>query len=329
MTDRFRKFCVVGVGGHARTKLIPAIEAGGQKVAAVVSSQPANNFPDTAVFSRLEEAIEQLPRDTTFFIATPPALHFEQARLVLQGGFDLFLEKPAFVTRRQAEEVVALCERRAVVLVEALMHRYTQLYAELLKAWSASRERVRRIEIRFLIDRMPAGTFRSEPQMASSTLYDIGCYPVSLLADLGLGEANLGVSQLQFADNPDKTRIRITGSAGEIALDIDIGVGEAYANSVCLHFGDDEAIGFAPFFYGRKADRSISTWSGGKTAPRSLHDENAFEAMLARPRGAWLGDQAARSLQMIEVAGRLEQLAEQVAAVPGAGLFRPSVDNKP
>jgi predicted dehydrogenase len=316
--DRFRKFCIVGVGGHARTKLIPAIEANGQSVTAVVSSQPAKNFANAAVFVRLEDAIEQLPRDAAFFIATPPALHFAQAKLVLQNGFDLFLEKPAFETREQAEQTVSLCEERPVVLVEGFMHRYTRLYSELLAVWASSRERVRRIEIRFLIDKMPAGTFRSEPQIVSSALYDIGCYPLSLLADIGLGQASLAVAELQFAGNPDKTRIRVTGSAGEIAIDFDIGVAEAYANSVCLHLSDGETICFSPFFYGRKAERSITTCSGGKSAIRTLSDENAFEVMLARPRSAWLRDQAERSSQMIEVAGRLEGLARQVAAIPVA-----------
>jgi hypothetical protein len=317
MTDeRFRKFCIVGVGGHARTKLMPAIEANGQALAAVVSSKSAREFPDTEVFPRLEQAVEKLPRDTTFFIASPPALHFEQAKRVLQAGFDLFLEKPAFVTCRQAEEIVALCDQRPVVLVEAFMHRYTRLYAELLEIWASSRERVRRIEIRFLIDKMPPGTFRSETQIASSVLFDFGCYPVSLLAEMRLGHASLRVSEVQFADNPDKMRIRITGSAGEIAIDVDIGVGEAYANSVCLHLGDGEAICFAPFFYGRKADRSITTSRAGRTETRTLHDENAFEVMLAQPRGAWLRDQAERSRQMIEVAGRLEELAKAVASAP-------------
>jgi predicted dehydrogenase len=302
------------VGGHARTKLIPAIEANGQRVAAVVSSQPTKNFADAAVFLRLEDAVEQLPRGTAFLVATPPALHFEQARLILQKGFDLFLEKPAFVTRREAEQVVSLCERQSAVLVEAFMHRYTRLYSELLEIWTSSRERVRRIEVSFLIPNMPAGTFRSERQITSSVLFDIGCYPVSLLADLGLGHANLAVSEVQFADHPDMTRIRIAGEAGEIAIVIDVGVGEAYVNSVDLRMSDGEAIAFAPFFYGRKADRSIATSSGGNTETRTLHDENAFEAMLARPREAWLRDQAARSRQMIEVAGRLESLAKDVSA---------------
>jgi predicted dehydrogenase len=312
--DRFRNFCIVGVGGHARTKLIPAIEANGQQVTAVVSSQPAKNFPAASVFVRLEQAIEKLPRDTTFLIATPPALHFEQARLVLQEGFDLFLEKPAFVTGPEAEEVVSLCNGKPVVLVEAFMHRYTRLYSELLQVWTSSRSPVRRIELTFLIPNMPAGTFRSESRITSSVLFDIGCYPISLLADIGLGTANLEVSQLQFAGNPDKMRIGLAGSAGKIAIAIDIGVGDAYANSVCLHLDDGETICFSPFFFGRKADRSIATSSHGDTGIRTLHDENAFEVMLARPRGAWLGDQAERCRQMIEVAGRLEGLAKEVLA---------------
>ena len=313
-TDRFSNFCIVGAGGHARTKLIPAIEANGQRVVAVVSSQAAENFPGAAVFPRLEQAVERLPRDTTFFIATPPALHFAQATQVLQGGFDLFLEKPAFVTRRDAEQIAALCEQRPVVLAEAMMHRYTRLYKEMHDFWTASRGRVRRIEIAFLIDKMPAGTFRSEAQIASSAIYDIGCYPVSLLADIGFGHANLRVSEVRFAGNPDKMRTRILGSAGDVGIVIDIGVGEAYANSVCLHLSDGETVCFSPFFYGRKAERSIATSSGSKQSTRAYLDQNAFEVMLARPRQAWRGDQAERIGQMIEVAGRLEDLAKDLAA---------------
>jgi predicted dehydrogenase len=312
--DRFRKFCIVGVGGHARTKLIPAIEVNGQQVVAAVSSQPAKNFPDVAVFLRLEDAIAKLTRDTAFFIATPPALHFEQAKLVLQGGFDLFVEKPAFVTRREAEEAVSICNGRSMVLVEAFMHRYTQLYSELLEVWASSRGRVRRIELTFLIPAMPAGTFRSDSHIVSSGLFDIGCYPVSLLADIGLGQAKLAVSEVRFPGNPDKMRIGITGSAGDIAVAIDIGVADAYENSVYLHLDDGETLGFAPFFFGRRADRSVITSSHGETTTRTLHDENAFEIMLARPREVWLRDQAERSAQMIEVASRLEQLAKSVLA---------------
>jgi predicted dehydrogenase len=315
-SDRFRKFCIVGVGGHARTKLMPAIEAGGQVVAAVVSGKPAREFPDAAVFPRLEQAVETLPRDTVFFIATPPALHFGQAKLILQKGFDLFLEKPAFVTRREAEEVLSLCGGQ--VLVEGFMHRHTRLYAELQDAWASCRARVRRIEIRFLIDRMPAGTFRSESGIASSVLFDFGCYPVSLLADIGLGQVKLAVSEVQFADIPDQMRIRIAGSAGDIALEFDIGVADAYANSVCLHLNDGETICFSPFFYGRKAERSISTTSAGSSETRTFADENAFETMLARSRGVWLSDQAVRSRQMIEVAGRLERLGNLLSAAVGA-----------
>ena len=308
-TGRFEKFCVVGIGGHARTKLIPAIKANGQQLIGVVSTQPAGGLPKAAVFSRLQDAVEALPRDTAFFVATPPAAHFDQARLIVQNGFDLFLEKPAFVTRRDAEEIISLCEQGSSVLVEGFMHRYTRLYSELLELWASSRDRVRRVGIKFLIDKMPPGTFRSESHIASSGIFDIGCYAVSLLSELGLGRVNLELSDVQFAGDPDKMRTRIAGSAGRITIDIDIGVSDVYSNCVCLEMTDGEAICFAPFFYGRKAERSISISSGGNVRTRRFPDDNAFEAMLARPREVWQQDQGRRCLQMVEVAERLEALA--------------------
>ncbi len=308
----FERFCVVGIGGHARTKLIPALQANGQRVAAVVTSRPSNDLPGVQSFRRLEEAVDGLPPDVAFLVATPPALHFPQARLILGRGFDLFLEKPAFVVRREAEEAASLCEAKSAVLVEGLMHRYTELYSKLREFWSKSRASMRRIEIRFLIDEMPAGTFRSERQLASSALFDFGCYPLSLLQDIGLGEAALRIEEAAFADDPDRTRLHIVGAAGDIAIDIHIGVGDSYVNSVCCATMDGETMCFAPFFYGRPAERTISVHANGTVQTKKFHDGNAFEAMLSRPRDDWRADQARRNRDMVEVTGRLEALARSL-----------------
>src|SRR6516162_9613300 len=123
--DRFSRFCVIGLGNHARTKLIPALTANKQQVVGVVTSQSYTGAPN---FRCLEEALSILPSDTVFVISTPPAMHFEQALLVTKAGFDLILEKPAFVTRRDALEIVAESTRGGTVLAEGFMHRYTELY---------------------------------------------------------------------------------------------------------------------------------------------------------------------------------------------------------
>ena len=66
------------------------------------------------------------------------------------------------------------------------MHRHTGLYHRLLTSWREEGAAIVAIDAAFLIPEMPAGTFRQRADIACSSLYDIGCYAISLLADLGL-----------------------------------------------------------------------------------------------------------------------------------------------
>ena len=68
-------------------------------------------------------------------IATPAALHFEMARLALEAGKDVFVEKPLALTVREGESLVALAERhRRILMVGHLLeyHPATEKLRELV-----------------------------------------------------------------------------------------------------------------------------------------------------------------------------------------------------
>src|SRR5687768_8951816 len=100
--ETWQRFCVVGLGGHARTKLIPAIEANGQQLAGVVTSAASSPVAAPA-FTTVEQAIAALPGDTVFVIASPPGAHASQALAALAAERDVVVEKPAFVATAEAE----------------------------------------------------------------------------------------------------------------------------------------------------------------------------------------------------------------------------------
>lgn len=311
---RVNRFCIVGLGGHALTKLIPAIEANGQQVVGLVSLRPAETFPGRTVFARLEAAIDALPADTAFVVASPPRAHFAQATTVLMAGRDLILEKPAFVTEAEAETIASLCRGGEAVFVEAFMHRHTGLHARAVDAWSASRGRIRAIAMDFLIPQMPGGTFRQRPEIDASSLYDMGCYPLSLLADLDLPLDGLALEAVDFAGDPFREQVRLSGEADGIRITLRIGVADSYSNRLVLGMADGATIGFEPFFYGRPGDRVIASTRAGQNAPETITEGNAFEAMFARPREAWLADQDLRLGRMIRVTRALERLGRGLAA---------------
>jgi len=309
---RFERFCIVGLGGHARTKLIPAIAANGQTLAGVVTRQ-VSALPDAPAFHTVGEAVAALPADTTFVIATPPALHSDAAMTALAAGRDVFVEKPAFVTEAQARAATDTAAASGRVLVEAFMHRHSGLYRRLLAdwIWMAQRGAAKRIDIDFLIPAAPAATFRQDTAIESSALYDIGCYALSLIADLGLPLDAIRIENVAFAGDPQREVVALSGTAEGVTVCVRVGIGESYANEVSLTL-DDGTVAYAPFFYGRPSEKIVTLRRAGETTQAKSTDGNAFEAMFATPRAHWLATQADRSAGTVAVTAALERLGREL-----------------
>ncbi len=306
-----QRYCVVGVGGHARSKLIPALLANDQHVVGLVSTQSPGLLPCGPVFSNIESALLALPTDTVFIIATPPALHFEQVQSVVEAGRDVIVEKPAFVSVHDAREIAAICHDQGTVVVEGFMHRHTTLYRRFIEYWGKYRNRIDALDAVFLIPDVPLGTFRQERSIASSCLYDMGSYVISLLADLLLPLDDLRLGHVTHFEQ-ELEEISIFGVLDGVKISIKIGVAVTYQNVIELRTHDGESALFHPFFYGRSGERFIMTGSHGTIKKEALQEVDAFQAMFVVPRSQWLADQAARSARMIAVATSLEALGHEL-----------------
>jgi len=309
----FPHVCVVGLGNHARTKLIPAVLANGQKVVGLVSTQPSATAAGARRFEHLADALEALPQDTLFILSSPPAAHFQQVMSVIASGRDVIVEKPAFVTPEQAVDAFAAANARGTVLVEAFMHRHTECYRHALALWRERRADISAIDIVFTIPAVPGGTFRSQSDIGSSSLYDIGCYGLSLLDDLGLPLNAIRLGERASA-GPDRDELLcLDGEAAGVAATIEIGVARDYVNKVAFTTHAGDTTSFAPFFYGRPGERLITSIIQEETTRVVLDDRNAFEAMFAVSRDDWLASQDTRRRGVISVTQALDRL--------GAGLL--------
>ena len=304
-------YCVVGVGGHARNQLIPALLANDQQVVGLVSTQSPSLLPCGPVFENIDLALLALPTDTVFIIASPPALHLQQVRSVVEAGRDVIVEKPAFVLADDAREIATICQVQGTIVVEGLMHRHTALYRRFIEYWFIHRNRIDVMDAVFLIPELPTGTFRQESSIASSCLNDMGCYVISLLAELLLPLSDLRLVQVShFGKGLEK--LSIFGVLDGVKISIKIGVAATYQNVIELKTRDGEKARFFPFFYGRPGERWITVGSHTSIKKEVLVDVNAFQVMFLVPRSQWLADQAARSARMIAVATCLEALGHEL-----------------
>ena len=305
--DRFSRFCVVGLGNHALTKLLPALTANRQQIIGVVTKQSYSEAPN---FRHLEDALSIVPSGTVFVISTPPTVHFDQALLVTQAGFDLILEKPAFITERDALKIVAESIHRGTVLVEGFMHRYTELYRRMMAWFHAERSSIVAVEATFVVPVMPKGTFRHNGSIPSSSLYDIGCYVLSLFADLDLPLDNLEVKQVLFPGDSDRESLHLEGILGKVFANVRIGVDATYTNMVSFRTNNGVTMTFSPVFYGRSGEKAIVRQFQSARSEQVVGDHNAYEEMFAIPRRVWLGDQTRRAKRMTDVTAALERLGE-------------------
>lgn len=315
MSARWSRFCVIGCGGHARTKLIPAILANGQELAAVVSRGAGAGELGVPVFGAVAEAVAALPADTVYVVASPPAVHFEQVLPILEAGRDVIVEKPPFVTERETIAAVGTAERAGTILVDGFMNRHTLTHADFIARCRAGMPS--EIACAFTIPEAPPGTFRSNSDLGSSNLYDIGSYVLAALLDIGLPLDALGIDRVDHAGVPDRERVHISGVLDGVAVTAVIGVDTSYANRLELGWANDRTISYQPFFYGRAMDREVITADGTASRAETINDVNAFEAMFAVPPEAWRATAGERGARMIALAAVLERLGRELAAARG------------
>ena len=74
-------------------------------------------------YGSYQELVED-PEVELVYVASPNVFHYEHARLCLEHGKHVLLEKPFTVNAAQAESLVRLAEERGLLLAEAMWTRY-------------------------------------------------------------------------------------------------------------------------------------------------------------------------------------------------------------
>ena len=303
-------YYIVGYGKHASTKLVPALEKLSHNISGIVSTKKLIVHKKYKVFRNLNEAILNSTEKSIFIIATPPSAHFSQINKILDAKRNIFVEKPIFISAREANFIRNRLKKNNLFIVELMMFKHTKLYEKFLNYWEMKRNDVVKLEVKFLIPSLPSNTFREEFGIASSPLYDIGCYIISLLIDIGIRIDDLKIKDVLFKESRIK-KIIINQKINNIDLLLEFGLNEEYKNLIRL-FTVEKSIDFTPFFYGRKVPKKIIKNNGSTLNEIIIDDNNAFEKILAIPNKNWLFNQTKRFSDIIKVNKILDDLSLQI-----------------
>ncbi len=144
---------------------------------------PPPNQPDWRVF--LETNAHQLD---AVLIITPHALHFEQAKASMEAGLDVLLEKPMVMTASEAEELIAVRDATARLLVVAFQGSLSPQVREAARMLRSG-ELGHVLNISAMAwqnwDQLTLGSWRQQPELSGGGfLFDTGAHMLNTVSDL-------------------------------------------------------------------------------------------------------------------------------------------------
>ena len=141
-----------------------------------------------AAYGSYEELVAD-PAVDVVYIATPHALHLDNARLCFEAGKHVLCEKPLTLDAADAEEMVRLAGEHDRFLMEAMWTACHPVIRELRDAAGAGEfgtPRHLHAELGFRVDAGPDDRML-DPALGASALLDMGIYPLTF-AHLMLGD---------------------------------------------------------------------------------------------------------------------------------------------
>lgn len=137
----------------------------------------------------LEELVSS-PLADCIYIASPNCCHFEQARLALEAGKHVIVEKPAVSNLEEWNILERTADEHGVFLVEAVRHAYDPAM-EAIRNALPKLGTVRRASLRYCQYSSRYDNFRRgivenafKPELSNGALMDIGVYCVRMMAEL-------------------------------------------------------------------------------------------------------------------------------------------------
>lgn len=251
------KFCIIGLGSHARNKIIPSIKKIKNSKIISVTRSKNNTVYGIKNFNNILELKKTYLKNYLFIIATPPESHFKILKFLLKNNCMIAVEKPAIINRSDFLSIKKNYNLNKILLIETFYYKLSKLYNKFLLDWHKYKSQIKNIDIIFLIPTFPVNSFRDYNEYWISYILDIGCYPIDILNSMNL---KLNKPTIKIF----KKQIKINFTDDNIKINIKIGIGE-YTNKIILNnLKNNYTYEYSPIFYSRSGIRYKSIFYKSK-----------------------------------------------------------------
>ncbi|MBJ6362331.1 Gfo/Idh/MocA family protein [Paenibacillus sp. GCM10012307] len=258
--SRKLRWGILGCAGIAKRAVIPGIIASQTGVAAAIASRNLSTAEETArsldiptAYGSYEELIAD-PSIDAVYIPLPNHLHMEWTFKAAEAGKHVLCEKPIALNAEQARKMVEACSAAGVHLAEAFMYRHHPRYEEIKKIiQSGEIGAVRGLQSHFTFNNAgDASNVRFRKAWGGGSIYDVGCYPISvarLLLDEEPQAATVHGLLSPEHDNVDMMASGILEFSGGVALNFGCGMWADFRNTLEI-LGTDGRIEVPSSFIG-------------------------------------------------------------------------------
>jgi len=245
------RLAIVGLGKIARDQHVPSLMASPAFELVAVAS-PHSRLPGVPNYADLAALLKAVPDLPAVALCTTPQVRFETARMALEQGCHVLLEKPPGMTTSEVQVLEDLARSREVALYASWHSRYAN-GVEPARAWLQGRQ-VRRVEVVWKEDvRVWHPGQRWIWKAGGLGVFDPGINALSILSRILPGDLLLHSAELFFPGNcetPIAAQLQLTSTAGaavHMALDF-------------LHTG-------RPAQAPQRRQRVAAGWPGGGDSP--------------------------------------------------------------
>jgi D-xylose 1-dehydrogenase (NADP+, D-xylono-1,5-lactone-forming) len=180
------KWGILGCANIAHKSFIPALlKASNAELCAVASRDAVKvvEWQQKFRFSKVYDTYDHLlddPEIQAVYIPLPNHLHKEWTIKAAQKGKHVLCEKPIALNAEECQEMIQVCKKHNVKLMEAYMYRYsdrTRKVLDLIREGVIGE--IRHINSTFGFSYYDAANYRMVGEYGGGSLYDVGCYPLN------------------------------------------------------------------------------------------------------------------------------------------------------
>tara|TARA_B100000212_G_scaffold57437_1_gene38412 strand:+ start:3671 stop:4621 length:951 start_codon:yes stop_codon:yes gene_type:complete len=311
MRKMWESVCLIGLGNHAKTKILPALIKNFDKdKISIVTRKKIDRNLNINYFKTLEESYKENNKNSLYYLATPPSLHYPQTKNILNNGFDVMVEKPSFISLEELNEINEICNQKNLLMIEAKMYLENKICKILSEFLQNNLDNITKIETNFTIPQIPKGTFRTEKNLSTSLLADIGCYPLSFLAANSINLSNLKIPS--FERKESRIIYNLFLKYKNFSFYSKIGLSNNYENNIKISLANNKSIEVNPFYYGRETEIKIKSISESRCEDKTILENNAYEILLSRSRNYWESQKYIHFYRLKNVVKTLQRIAFEI-----------------